>query len=229
MSLEYPELRARALKGLTFFVVALAVLIFLPAWSLTFWQGWVYWLIFSAACLLITVYFLGYDPKLIESRLSAGASAETEKAQKTIQGVLSIFFILLFIVPGLDHRFGWSGVPAAAVIAADVLVAIGFLIIFFTFRANSYAAGTITLREGQRVISGGPYAIVRHPMYAGAVLLLAATPIALGSYWAELVFITILGGIAWRLLDEEAFLAKNLPGYAEYQAQTPYRLVPLIW
>jgi protein-S-isoprenylcysteine O-methyltransferase Ste14 len=207
----------------------LALLIFVPAWSVTFWQGWVFWLIFSGSCILITLYFLERDPKLIESRMSAGPAAETETGQKIIQGVLGVVFVLLIALPGIDYRLGWSNVPVALVLVADILVAAGFLIVFLTFRANSFAASTITIREEQRVISSGPYAIVRHPMYSGALILLFGTPFALGSAWSALLVIPMLLGVVWRLLDEERFLAVNLPGYEAYREKTRYRLVPLIW
>jgi protein-S-isoprenylcysteine O-methyltransferase Ste14 len=139
-----------------FFLTALAVLIFLPAWSLAFWQGWVYLAIFSTACLGITLYFLRCDPQLIESRLSAGASAEIEPAQKTIQGLLGIVFFALFVLSGLDHAFGWSIVPVPLVVVADIAVIAGFWIVFRTFQENGHASSIIEVRPDQPVVTTGP-------------------------------------------------------------------------
>ena len=133
------------------------------------------------------------------------------------------------ILPSIDHRFSWSDVPLAVVIAGDVFVALGFFVIFFVFRENTYAAATIEVASGQKVISTGPYAIVRHPMYSGALVMLLGTPLALGSWWGLLMFIPMIFIIAWRLLDEEKFLSGSLSGYKDYCQKVQYRLVPFIW
>jgi len=200
-----------------------------PAWSLSFWQGWVYCLIFAGSQLGITLYFLRRDPALIERRMRGGARAEKEPTQKTILVWMTILAIVMLLFPGFDHRFGWSHMPTSAVILADAAVAVGFAIVFLTFKANSYASAIIEVKPDQTVASHGPYAIVRHPMYAGATLILLATPIALGSAWAIMPALGIVGGVIWRLLDEERFLSRNLPGYSEYREKSRYRLVPFIW
>ncbi len=223
------QLRQRALSGAVGFLITLAFLIFLPAWSLTFWQGWIYWSIFAICVFIITLYFLKHDPKLMESRLNAGPTAEKEKSQKIIQSFLSVFFILLFLVSAIDHHFGWSHVSTDLVILSDALSALGFFIVFLTFKENSYTSAIIEVDKSQTVTSTGPYALVRHPMYAGATLLLLSTPYALGSLWGILCVIPIIVGIVWRLLEEEKFLIKNLKGYKEYRNKTKYRLIPLIW
>src|SRR5262249_24380875 len=140
-----------------------------------------------------------------------------------------ISFILLLVVPALDYRFGWSDVPTSVVVAGEVLFAVGFYFIFLVYRENTFASATIEIAENQRVISSGPYAIVRHPMYASALLYLIGTPLALGSYWGLVPLAVMLPFLVWRLLDEERFLAKNLPGYTEYQATVRCRLIPLVW
>lgn len=223
------SLETRAFEGLGQFIVALALLIFLPAWSLSFWQGWVYWAVFSVSCIAITLYFLKYDPKLIERRLKAGPGAEKEKAQKIIQLVTSILFILLFILSGIDQRMGLSDIATAFVFISDILVIVGFIIVFFVFKGNSYTSATIETEKEQTVISTGPYRVVRHPMYAGALLLLLFTPLALNSYLAEIPAVLLCIMIVIRLLDEEKFLLKNLKGYKEYCAKTHYHLIPYIW
>jgi len=138
-------------------------------------------------------------------------------------------FLALLAVPALDHRLGWSHVPLPVVVAGDVLVGVGFLAVFLVFRKNSYASAVIEVGAEQKVIDTGPYALVRHPMYAGALVLLAGIPLALGSLWGLLVLAPFTAVIAWRLLDEETFLAQQLPGYAGYCSKTRYRLIPFIW
>jgi protein-S-isoprenylcysteine O-methyltransferase Ste14 len=135
----------------------------------------------------------------------------------------------IFIVSAIDYRIGWSTVPTSVVVLGNVLVAIGFWLIFWVFRANSFASSTIELSAGQSVIDTGPYALVRHPMYAAAFLLFCGVPLALGSWWGLLVLLALIAVLVVRLLDEEVFLARNLPGYAEYCAKIPYRLLPGVW
>jgi protein-S-isoprenylcysteine O-methyltransferase Ste14 len=180
------DLARRAFRGMLIFVVALWVLIFLPAGSLGYWQGWVFWTQFSAWTVGITLYFVERDPALVERRLRAGPAAEREPAQKRIQLFTSIFFCGTFLVSALDHRLGWSAVPLSASIIGNMLVAVGYLIVFFVFRENSFASAVIEVRADQEVISTGLYAWVRHPMYGGALVMFLGTPIALGSYWGGL-------------------------------------------
>ena len=141
----------------------------------------------------------------------------------------SIGFLALILVPAFDFRFGWPAVPLALVAAGDVLVAVGYSIIFLVYKENTFTSATIEVAEDQKVITTGPYALVRHPMYAGALLYLLGTPLALGSWWGLLPFAATLPFLLWRLFDEEAFLSKNLPGYAEYRDTVRYRLVPGVW
>lgn len=181
------------------------------------------------SALLITVYLMKNDPELLERRINAGPGAEKEKRQKVIQSLASLAFIALFIVSALDHRFEWSTLPVYAVAAGNVLVVLGLLAVFLVFKENSYASATIEIGSAQKVISTGPYAIVRHPMYAGAFIMLFGIPLALGSRWGLVPVILMVATIVWRLLDEEKFLAENLDGYLEYQKKVKYRLVPFIW
>ena len=192
-----------------------------------YWQGWLYWIVFSLCSLVMALYFLQHDPALVERRLSA--TAEKEESQRLIRTVLSAVLILLLVVPGIDNRLGWSRVPGFVVIAADVVVVLGFATIFMTFKANSHASAIIDVAPDQRVVSTGPYAIVRHPMYLGVALLLLATPFALGSVWAIFWAIIAVGVLIWRLLEEERYLSQHLAGYDDYRRATPYRLVPFIW
>jgi protein-S-isoprenylcysteine O-methyltransferase Ste14 len=161
--------------------------------------------------------------------MHVGPRAEKEPAQKIIMALAMVGFIAMLVFPALDRRFGWSSVPAPVSLLGDALIALGFLFTFFVFRENSYGASTIQVAEGQTVVSTGPYALVRHPMYSGAIVMLVGVPLALGSWWGLFVFLLILPVLIWRLFDEERFLRQNLPGYAEYQTKVKYRLVPFIW
>jgi protein-S-isoprenylcysteine O-methyltransferase Ste14 len=219
----------KALMGLVNLQVMLALLLFLPAWSLHFWEAWIFWMLFSASVLFITLYFVKHDPRLVERRLTVGPVAEPEQSQKIIQAIAGLLFCALLMVPGFDHRLHWSAVAALLVLAADVLVVLGLTIVFLVFKENSHAASVVKVEAGQHVISTGPYRVVRHPMYAGGVLAMLATPLALGSLWALLAAVPLCGAIVIRLLDEERYLSAHLPGYAVYRRKVRYRLVPLVW
>jgi len=204
-------------------------LLLVPAGSLEFWQAWVYGLVFFITTTAIGIYFLRRDPRVIERRMRVGPTAEREPAQKIIMSLVLAGFALLLVVPGLDYRWHWSDVPVWLVLAADVFVVLGLLGTAIVVRQNSYAASTIKVEAGQPVVSTGLYAVVRHPMYSAALLVTAFTPLALGSTWALLIVILLIPLLAWRLLDEERFLARELPGYADYCRRVRYRLVPGIW
>ena len=207
----------------------MAAAIFISAWSVHYWQAWVFLAVFAVASLAIMLYLMIRDPELLERRVRAGPVAERERGQKIVQSLASLAFIALLVVPGIDHRFGWSIVPVWVVIAGDALVALGFLVVFFVFRENTFASATIEVEAGQRAITSGPYAFVRHPMYAAALILLAGIPLALGSWWGLLTIAPMKLLIVVRLLAEERFLAKNLPGYADYRSRVRYRLAPFVW
>jgi protein-S-isoprenylcysteine O-methyltransferase Ste14 len=161
--------------------------------------------------------------------MSGGPAAEKEKTQKIIMAFASLGFIGLLVLPALDHCLAWSHMRPSVALAGDALVALGWVAIFFVFKENTFTSATIEVAAGQRVISTSPYALVRHPMYAGALVMLLGIPIALGSWWGLLVIAAMMPALLWRLLDEEKFLTRNLPGYAEYQSKVRYRLIPLLW
>ena len=223
------NLASKTVLGFTQLIAALAILLLAPAWTLDYWQAWVYLLVFAASSALITAYLWKNDPKLLERRINAGPGAEHERSQKLIQLLASCVFIGAMILPSLDHRFSWSAIPLSIVITGDVLVALGFLIVFLVFKANTFTGATIAVAPGQKVVSSGPYAVVRHPMYSGALVMLLGTPLALGSWWGLLMFIPMTFTIAWRARDEERLLRKDLAGYQDYCEVIPYRLVPFIW
>jgi protein-S-isoprenylcysteine O-methyltransferase Ste14 len=223
------NLNIRAAKSLVIGAVAMAALLFLSAGTLDYWQAWVFIAVFVVASAATTVYLAIHDPKLLERRMKVGPAAEKEKTQKIIMVLAMTGFASLLVIPALDQRFGWSRVPSYLSVAADALIALSFLFTFFVFRENSYSASTIQIADGQEVISTGPYSLVRHPMYAGALVMLAATPVALGSWWGLVILPLIALVLIWRLRDEEKFLERNLPGYVEYKTKVRYRLIPYAW
>jgi protein-S-isoprenylcysteine O-methyltransferase Ste14 len=223
------RLNLKAFAGLLFLLLVMAGLLFLPASANHFWQAWIFLAVFFVPALAITIYLMKNDPELLERRMNGGPTAETEPAQKIIMLLVSVGFIGLIVLPALDHRFGWSHMSAAVALAGDGLILLGWLAIFFVFKANSYAAATIQLAPGQKIISTGPYAFVRHPMYAGGLLMLLGIPIALGSWWGLLIIVAMMPALIWRLFEEQKFLVQNLAGYVAYQRTVPYRMIPLVW
>jgi protein-S-isoprenylcysteine O-methyltransferase Ste14 len=222
-------LNTKALASLSILALVMTTVLFTAAGTLDYWQGWTFLLVYFAASLAVTLDLMRRDPALLARRMRGGPFAETEPAQRIIMTIVSAGFIALIVVPGLDRRFGWSDMPAGIVVAGDVLVALGFGGISGVFRVNSFSAATVQVTSGQQVISSGPYAIVRHPMYAVALILLAGIPLALGSWWGLPVIVAMLPCLIWRLLDEERVLAANLPGYRDYQGRVRHRLLPMVW
>jgi protein-S-isoprenylcysteine O-methyltransferase Ste14 len=214
------------LVGLT---LVMGLLVFVPAGSLRFWQAWVYLAVFFEASALVTLDLMKRDPALLRRRVRGGPTAETQPTQRLIMSFLLLGFVSLLVVPGLDHRFAWSVAPVWAVAAGDVLMALGFYVIFLVYRENTFTSATVEVSEGQRVASTGPYAIVRHPMYAGGLLFLLGTPPALGSWWGLVGLGVMLPFLTWRIVDEERLLARDLAGYREYQRRVRRRLVPGVW
>lgn len=223
------RLSRRAFAGTAKFLLVLGLLIFLPAGSIHYRQGWLLWINFTVWCVAYTLYFLKYDPALLARRLRAGPAAEREPTQKRIQLFASIFICAIFVVSALDYRMSWSTVPTAVVMLGNALVAVGFCFIFLVFRENSFASAIIEVGGDQKVIATGPYAVLRHPMYAGALVLFGGAPLALGSWWGLLTLLPVAAILAIRLIDEEKYLARNLPGYTEYCARVRYRLIPGMW
>jgi protein-S-isoprenylcysteine O-methyltransferase Ste14 len=197
------NLEGRAWLALVVLAVVMGLLLFVPAGTIHYWQAWVYLSIFTGASALTTVDLLRRDPALLERRMSGGPMAEKQPAQKVIMLCMSIGFVALLVVPALDERFGRSAVPLGGVVAGDALVAIGFYLISLVYRENTFTSATIEVAENQKVISTGPYAPVRHPMYASAFLYLLGTPLALGSYWGLVPIATMMPFLIWRLFDEE--------------------------
>jgi protein-S-isoprenylcysteine O-methyltransferase Ste14 len=210
-------------------IAVFAALIFLPAGTWHYWQGWLFIAIFSASTIGFTVYLALYDRPLLERRMSVGPQHEKESSQKIIVSLIILAFFLFLILPALDYRFGLSPVPAYLSAAGEVVIVLSFLFIFWVLKVNSYAAANVSVAKGQEVIDTGPYAYVRHPMYAGALWLFVGMPLALGSWLTICLVPLIMPVLFWRLLDEEKILRRDLPGYSEYASRVRDRLVPHVW
>lgn len=206
--------------------LALMAIIFLPAWTLRYWQGWLYMAIVFIPMLLVMIYLLRNAPDLLERRMR---TRERETQQKKIIALSYIPFFAAYILPGFDVRLGWSNVPAWVSIAAAVVALVGYAIVFLVFRENQYASRVVEVEQEQSVISSGPYGVVRHPMYVGMILLYVFSPLVLGSYWAMLPAAMIVPVILARTLNEENVLARDLKGYPEYMQKVRYRLIPGVW
>ena len=222
-------LHARAWLALAVVTLVRTGLLFGGAGTTRYWQAWVYVAIFAGASALTTAHLLKHDPALLERRMRGGPMFEQQVTQRVIMTFTSLGFIAILVVPALDHRFGWSTVPVALVVLGELLVAIGFYVIFLVYRENTYTAATVEVAAGQTVITTGPYAIVRHPMYASGALYMFGTPLALGSYWGFVALGAVAPFLLWRLVDEERILARDLRGYTEYQRRVRHRLLPGIW
>jgi len=203
-----------------------ALVIILPAWKWDYWQGWLYLLILYIPMFFVLYYLLKNDPALLQRRMRM---REKESVQRRIIVLSLVYFLVAFSLPGFDVRFGWSNVPAWVSLVADVLVFIGYMTFVWVLMVNSYLSRVVEVEAGQKVVTTGPYAIVRHPMYAGISLMYVATPVALGSFWALIPAVFIVPLLVARLRNEEQVLLRDLPGYAEYTQKVKYRLLPGVW
>jgi protein-S-isoprenylcysteine O-methyltransferase Ste14 len=224
-----PDRRELALLVLSRFVPGFAIIgaaLFLPAGSLAWDRGWLYLGTLSCLMAAALAYFLTRDPALLEKRMRM---RERRDAQRRCIAASYVVIAPLLLLPGLDWRLGWSQVPAAATWAGLAVLVAGYALFFLVLRANSYASRVIEVQEGQKVIDRGPYAVLRHPMYASTALIYLATPLVLGSWWALIPAAAFLPLLAVRVRDEEAMLRRDLPGYAEYCDRVRWRIVPGIW
>lgn len=210
-------------------LAVMAALLFVSAGTLDYRQAWLFLAAFGLSSLVATVYLMIKDPRLLARRMHAGPGAETQTVQKIVMSAASAGFIALLVVSAIDHRFGWSHMFQRMAIGGDVLVLLGFTLVFLVIVENPFASATIELAADQRVVSTGLYALVRHPMYTAGLIYLIGIPIALGSWWGLIPIVLLVPALIWRLLDEEKFLAKNLPGSTEYTKTVKYRLLPLMW
>jgi protein-S-isoprenylcysteine O-methyltransferase Ste14 len=207
-------------------VVVTGLLLFLPASSFNYWQAWLFMGVLFIPFIFVVLYLIRNNPDLIERRLRF---KEKEAGEKTIIKLSQVVFFIGILVPGFDYRFGWSHVPFWLVIAADIVIFLGYMLIFLTFKENSYASRIVEVEKKQKICTTGPYAIIRHPMYAGIIPMYISVPLALGSYYALIFFVPTIGVVFYRIFDEEKILSKNLKGYREYMKKVKYRLIPGIW
>jgi protein-S-isoprenylcysteine O-methyltransferase Ste14 len=221
----YKKAIAQGVVGMAVFVL----LVFLPAGTWHYWQGWVFIAVFSASTIAFTVYLALYDRPLLERRMSAGPQHEKDSAQKVIVSLIIAVFFFFVVLPPLDYRFGISPVSGFIALAGDLLIVLSFLFIFWVLRVNSFAAANVSVTDDQRVIDSGPYAVVRHPMYLGALALFIGIPLALGSWLTICLIPLVVGALIWRLLDEERILRRDLAGYGDYASRVRHRIIPSIW
>jgi len=207
-------------------IVLSCLMLFLPAGTWWYWQAWGYMATLFIPATVLMIYLFQHDPQLLERRMR---TREKEAKQKRIMKISLVIFLIAFLLPGLDHRFQWSSVPILLTVVADFLVLLGYLLFARTLHENRYASRVIEVEQDQQVVSTGPYAIVRHPMYVANLLIFIFSPLALGSYWAMIPMLLLIGVVLARIKNEEEVLRKELRGYREYTQKTKYRLIPGVW
>lgn len=220
---------AKGLLSATLGLVAFGLTLFVPAGTTHYWQAWAFLAVFALSTWIPSVYLMRTNPAALERRMRVGPSAETRPLQRILITVVFISFPAMFVVSALDHRFGWSLVPASISVGGDVLVAVGLGLAMLVIIQNSYAAANVTVEAGQQLVSTGLYGMVRHPMYTGNVFLMLGIPLALGSYWGLILVIPGLVVLILRIRDEEDLLTHELSGYREYTGKVHYRLLPYVW
>lgn len=220
------KLFIQAITKMVLGIIVVGILIFLPAGTIFFPNGWV-----LMAVLFVPMFFAGIimmfkSPELLKRRLNA---KEKQKEQSLVVKLSAIMFALGFITSGLDFRFEWSAVPKSVVIFAVMVFLLAYIIYAEVIRENTYLSRTIEVQENQKVIDTGLYSVVRHPMYTETILLFLSMPIILGSVYSFLIFLVYPFIISKRIKYEEEFLEKELGGYAEYKKKVKYRLIPFVW
>ena len=220
------KLAAQAAVKLALGLALVGALLFLPAGSLQYRNGWLFIGLLFVPILLLGLVLLIKAPSLLEKRLNA---REKEGAQKGIVAVSGLVFLAGFVVAGLDFRFGWSHVPPWIVIAASAILLISYGLYAEVMRENAYLSRTIEVQEGQKVVDTGLYGIVRHPMYAVTVWMFLSIPLVLGSWWSLLCFVPYPVLMALRIRNEEQVLEQGLAGYEAYKTRVKYRMIPFIW
>ncbi len=219
-------------KLVVFGLVEFAVfgsLLFFPAGTLNYWQAWVFLVVVALWAWIPTIYLLRTNPIALQKRMRGGPTAEARMAQKVVIAGLYLSLAAMVVVSARDHRCGWSPVPPAICLLGDVLLAAGLTVVALVIIQNSYAAATVRVQTGQKVVSTGLYGMVRHPMYTGNVIMMVGIPLALGSYWGLVFVVPGLIVLALRIRDEEKLLREELKGYREYTQEVRYRLMPLMW
>lgn len=220
------KLLLSALEKYVMGLLFMAVLVFWPAGSLRFWNGWLLIGLLFIPMLILGIVLFIKAPELLKKRLNA---KEKSADQQSVVAVSGLMFLVGFIVAGLDHRLSWSTVPDWVVIAASAVFLISYALYAEVMRENAYLSRTIEVQDGQKVIDTGLYGVVRHPMYAVTLWLFLAIPLILGSWYALILFVVYPAVIAVRIRGEEKLLEEELPGYKEYKKKVKYRMIPFIW
>ena len=220
------KLAVQVISRFLVFPFVLGAIILIPAGTFDYWQVYVYLAVTGSLALGFVVYFLKTDRALVERRMR---TREKESTQKAVVFLMALLMLVGYILPGLDHRFGWSQVSPVISIIAVILVGGGYSFISFVMKTNSYASRIVEVEDDQKLIDTGPYSFVRHPMYSGVIVMYLATPVALGSWWGLLPFILLPFLIVPRIFNEEKVLNESLPGYTEYCQRVRWRLLPLVW
>ena len=220
------KLFTQALVKFLLGALMVGLLIFLPAGTLLYFNGWLLMGILFVPMFIAGVVMMFKNPELLQKRLNA---KEKQKEQGIVIKLSGLMFLAGFIVAGLGFRFGWYTLPEWAVIGAAVLFIVAYLLYAEVLRENAYLSRTIEVQKGQRVIDSGLYGIVRHPMYSATLLLFLSMPLILGSIYSFVIFLAYPFIIANRIKHEERFLEKELEGYTEYKQRVKYRLIPLVW
>ena len=220
------KLLISALSKFLIGLVLVGALLFLPAGSLEYMNGWLFIGLLFAPMLILGVVLFIKSPALLKKRLDA---KEKESAQKGVVAVSGLLFLGGFVVAGLDYRYGWSYVPMWAVIVASAILLISYGFYAEVMRENTYLSRTVEVQDGQKVVETGLYGIVRHPMYAVTIWLFLSIPVVLGSLWSLLCFLPYIPVIITRIVNEEKVLEKGLEGYTDYKKRVKYRLIPFIF
>ena len=207
-------------------IVVYGAVFFGTAGTFDYWQAWAFLGVIGVLALGAVLYLNRTDPALLERRMRA---RETRPRQRRIMRVFTTTMVLLLALPGLDRRFGWSEVPGWLAVVALCVVVVSYAFVVTVLAKNSFASRTIGVEEGQELVTDGPYAIVRHPMYLGVLPVAFATPIALGSWWGVLAALPAPWLLGLRILDEEEALKEELAGYEAYMERTRRRLIPGVW
>ena len=207
-------------------VILIGLLIFLPAGTLSFFNGWLFMGLLFVPMFIAGIVMILKNPELLKSRLDA---KEKQKEQDLVVKLSGLMFLAGFIVAGLGFRFGWYTLPKGVVIGASVVFILAYILYAEVLRENTYLSRTIQVQENQKVVDTGLYGVVRHPMYAATLLLFLSMPLVLGSVYSFLIFLVYPFIIAKRIKHEEEFLEKELVGYSEYKTKVKYRMIPFIW
>lgn len=224
--MEKKKLFAQAISKYLLGVILVGTILFLPAWSFSYWNAWLFMGILFVPMFIAGIVMLGKNPELLQKRLDA---KEKEAEQKSVVASSGLMFLASFIVAGLDWRFGWTNMPNWMVWAATGLFLLSYVLYAEVLRENTYLSRTIEVQENQKVIDTGLYGIVRHPMYMATIVLFLSMPLVLGSLYSFIIMLAYIPIIAKRIRNEEKVLEEGLPGYKEYKQKVKYKVIPFIW